>query len=131
MFDQEFTLPFPPSVNRYWRLGRGHFHVSPAGQLYRRKVKAACYQQKIKKVDGELKLVIDIYPPDKRRRDIDNICKAVLDCLEHAKIYDNDYQISELILRRSAEINNCLKLKLSANDPVIEEDKTCKLQSNI
>jgi crossover junction endodeoxyribonuclease RusA len=116
MHEQVFTLPYPPSVNRYWRHNRGHFHVSQEGQLYRRKVWEACLIQKITKCNGDLKLEIDIYPPDRRKRDIDNICKAVLDSLEHAKVYDNDYQIAELTLRRHAANDGFIKLTLSARE---------------
>lgn len=114
MLEQIFTLPYPPSVNRYWRHNRGITHISTEGRLYRRKVYDARLLQKVNKYTGELKLQIDIYPPDKRRRDIDNICKAVLDSLEHAGVYDSDYQISELILKRHAANDGFLKLKLSA-----------------
>ena len=116
MLEQEFTLPYPPSVNRYWRHNRGITHISAEGRLYRKKVHESKLIQKINKFTGELKLEIDIYPPDKRKRDIDNICKAVLDSLEHAGIYDNDYQIAELILRRHAANDGFLKLKLSAKE---------------
>jgi crossover junction endodeoxyribonuclease RusA len=114
MLKQEFTLPFPPSVNHYWRHNQGQFYVSKEGRLYRKRVYEECLIQRIKKVNGDLKLEIDIYPPDRRKRDIDNICKAVLDSLEHANVYDNDYQIAELILRRHAANDGFIKLKLSA-----------------
>jgi crossover junction endodeoxyribonuclease RusA len=39
---------------------------------------------------------IYIYPPDKRKRDIDGILKATLDSLQKAAVYDDDCQIKKL-----------------------------------
>jgi crossover junction endodeoxyribonuclease RusA len=43
---------------------------------------------------------MDAFPPDRRRRDLDNIQKPVLDALEHAAVYEDDSQIDLLITRR-------------------------------
>jgi crossover junction endodeoxyribonuclease RusA len=43
---------------------------------------------------------MDAFPPDHRRRDLDNIQKPVLDALEHAGVYEDDSQIDLLITRR-------------------------------
>jgi len=48
----------------------------------------------------KLKVKIWVYPPDKRRRDLDNICKCVLDSVQKAGIIDDDYNIDCLILER-------------------------------
>lgn len=49
---------------------------------------------------GPVKVTIHAWPPDRRRRDLDNILKATLDALEHAKIYENDSQVHDLRIRR-------------------------------
>ena len=38
-------------------------------------------------------------PPDRRRRDLDNLAKAVLDGM-NGVLYDDDSQIDNLIIRR-------------------------------
>jgi crossover junction endodeoxyribonuclease RusA len=43
---------------------------------------------------------MDAFPPDRRRRDLDNLQKPVLDALEHAGIYEDDSQIDLLLTRR-------------------------------
>jgi len=43
---------------------------------------------------------MDAFPPDRRRRDLDNIQKPVLDALEHAGVYEDDSQVDLLITRR-------------------------------
>jgi crossover junction endodeoxyribonuclease RusA len=41
-----------------------------------------------------------LYPPDNRKRDVDNILKPLLDALEHANVYENDSQIDKLCVTR-------------------------------
>jgi Holliday junction resolvase RusA-like endonuclease len=49
---------------------------------------------------GRIALAMDAFPPDRRRRDIDNIQKATLDALEHAGVYQDDSLIDMLFTRR-------------------------------
>jgi crossover junction endodeoxyribonuclease RusA len=42
---------------------------------------------------GPLMVNVDIFPPDKRRRDIDNCLKSLLDALQHGGAYLDDNQI--------------------------------------
>jgi crossover junction endodeoxyribonuclease RusA len=49
---------------------------------------------------GRIALAMDAFPPDRRRRDLDNIQKPVLDALQHAGIYEDDSQIDLLLTRR-------------------------------
>lgn len=92
----EFTLPYPPSVNHYWRHDRGQTHISAAGFAYRGKVLAVLRGTKM--VIGRIACTIDIYPPDRRRRDVDNICKCLLDAMNHAGCYPDDSDIKDLRL---------------------------------
>jgi crossover junction endodeoxyribonuclease RusA len=43
---------------------------------------------------------IVLKPPDRRRRDIDNTAKAILDALAGAGVYDDDCQIDRLTIER-------------------------------
>ena len=49
---------------------------------------------------GRIALAMDAFPPDRRRRDLDNLQKPVLDALQHAGVYEEDSQIDLLITRR-------------------------------
>lgn len=96
----DFDLPYPPSINHYYiRTARGVI-LGASGKAFRRDVCFILSQHKGLFADERLSLTINVYPPDKRRRDIDNICKATLDALEHAGLYDNDNQIDKLIINR-------------------------------
>ena len=96
------TLPFPPSVNTYWRSNRGRVHISNAGRAYRAAVIGAVIEQRPGAGFGgaRLSVVVEVFPPDKRRRDLDNVLKATLDALEHAGVYDDDGQIDRLVVER-------------------------------
>ncbi len=92
------NLPFPPSVNHYWRHDKGVFHVSKEGKAYRKIVAAACYR--LGHVEGSVNVEILAYPPDERTRDLDNLLKATLDSLAHAGVYGDDSQIDSLCIDR-------------------------------
>lgn len=94
-------LPWPPSVNTYWRHNRGRTHISKAGREYRQSVElAVLIAGGRRNMTGRLSLSMAATPPDKRKRDLDNICKGVLDSLAKSGVYEDDSQIDELIVRR-------------------------------
>ncbi len=97
----ELVLPYPPSVNHYWRHFRGRTLISRGGRAYRQQVMTQCQGMGGQPPrDGRLALAMDAFPPDRRRRDLDNIQKPVLDAMQHAGVYLDDSQIDLLITRR-------------------------------
>ncbi|HGM5043058.1 TPA: RusA family crossover junction endodeoxyribonuclease [Stenotrophomonas maltophilia] len=108
-------LPWPPSVNRYWRTFRGRMLISADGRTYRQAaVGAALAGDRFGA--AKVRVSIDAWLPDNRRRDVDNILKAPLDALCHAGIYDDDSQIVELSIRRAGldKANPRLEITLEA-----------------
>ena len=94
-------LPYPPSVNHYWRHNKGKFYISDAGKAFRKSVWAVvCQSRERKTLIGPLRVSVSFYPPDFRKRDIDNPGKALLDALQHAGVYGDDSQIVWLLLER-------------------------------
>lgn len=99
------TLPWPPSVNHYWRTvtrrGRPTVLLTPKGERYRVDVHAVILSTAVvRPIDGPMEIRVLLYPPDRRRRDIDNTQKALLDAMQHAGLYEDDYQISKLTIER-------------------------------
>lgn len=91
------TLPYPPSVNGYWRAVNGRQIISKRGREYRRAVVDAVALLPIDSpVSGSLAVTIWASMPDKRRRDLDNLLKSSLDALGHAGVYEDDSQIDDL-----------------------------------
>lgn len=101
------TLPFPPSVNRMWRTPRsgklaGRTMLSAEGRAYRQAVADEVIVQRVPRhmLKGRLGVAITAHPPDRRARDLDNLFKAPLDCLQHAGVIRNDSDIDELSINR-------------------------------
>jgi crossover junction endodeoxyribonuclease RusA len=96
------TLPYPPSVNHYWRRVGPRTLISREGRTFRKNVCALLGGGGPRKPPsgGRIALAMDAFPPDRRRRDLDNIQKPVLDALERAGIYEDDSQIDLLLTRR-------------------------------
>lgn len=100
------TLPWPPSANRYWRhpdKGRlkGRHLISEEGRRYRSQVVIEVITQRVKSLGKQsIRLHIDANPPDRRRRDLDNLLKSVQDALAHAGVLDDDSQIDDLRIVR-------------------------------
>lgn len=97
-----FNLPYPPSVNHYWRTVRGRMLISREGRQYRDKVALAAHCDNT--LDCRLSVTIAAFMPDRRKRDLDNITKAVLDAMTHAGVWQDDGLIDELaIIRKGVE----------------------------
>lgn len=99
------TLPWPPTVNTYWRhiaVGRQtRVLISKAGRRYRTRVQAAWLTSPRPKLTGRLAVEILAMMPDRRARDIDNIAKATLDALQHAGAFADDNQVDRLVIARA------------------------------
>jgi crossover junction endodeoxyribonuclease RusA len=100
----ELELPYPPTVNTYWRRKGRQVFITPRGQLFRESVWLIAKAKRIQPIAGRLSVELDMYPPDQRQRDIDNVCKAVLDALQHAGVYEDDGQIDRLLVQRRSII---------------------------
>ena len=106
---ETITLPYPPTVNTIWRhrviRGRAMVYMSKRGVEYRKEVADVIdelYGNDLLFGTARLSVSVRVYPPDKRRRDIDNICKGLFDSLAHASVFDDDEQIDKLSLSRCA-----------------------------
>lgn len=96
----EVELPYPPSVNHYWRMVGSRMLISREGRAFRQRVCPILAASGMKTLLGRLTVKIEVCPPDHRRRDIDNVQKAVLDALEKGGAYEDDSQIDLLITKR-------------------------------
>jgi crossover junction endodeoxyribonuclease RusA len=102
-------LPWPPSVNHYWRsipVGRRcRVVISRDGRAYRRAVNVAFAAARPSgwtgPLEGRLSARVNLHPPTRRAIDIDNRMKALLDAMEHAGVYRDDSQIDHLEIVRA------------------------------
>lgn len=115
----KLTLPFPPSVNSYWRAPNkgplaGRHLISASGRTFRSNAAAAVIEQlrRIPKpFSAELSVNVVLFPPNRARRDLDNYLKALFDALTHSNVWEDDSQIKHMevswgpvIAKGSAEI---------------------------
>jgi crossover junction endodeoxyribonuclease RusA len=100
----ELELPFPPSVNHLYRRVGFRTLISREGRRFRKTVCARLAALGVRRLKGPLRIEIEVYPPDRRRRDIDNVQKALLDALQHGGLYDDDSQIVKLDIEKLGRV---------------------------
>ena len=123
------TLPWPPSSNTYWRsLSKGPLAgrvlISEKGRAYRIAAGVAMFDQLrgYPKLSGRLAVTLAVNPPDRRRRDLDNMPKALLDALTHAQVILDDSQIDDLhIVRGPPTPGGCVVVSISVIRDLLEQ----------
>lgn len=102
----KLILPFPPSVNTYWRHpNKGAFSgkslISAAGRKFQSAACAAIVEQLRrlpKPTSAPASVEIVLFPPDNRIRDLDNYNKALFDALTHAGVWEDDSQVKRMLV---------------------------------
>lgn len=106
-YENKLTLPFPPTVNTYYRaINKGGFCrniLSAKGREYKAWVNS--YLDNQIPTDQHLMVQIKLYAPDNRKRDIDNYIKALLDSMT-GFIYLDDSQIDIIVICREEVIKD-------------------------
>jgi crossover junction endodeoxyribonuclease RusA len=108
-----FVLPLPPSVNAFWRTYKGRMLVSREGRAWKNLAEIAVAAQcRSRLLGGDVQVNIVAFLPD-RRRDLDNLIKPALDCLQGAA-YANDRQIVRLVAeKRYDKFNPRIEIELT------------------
>jgi crossover junction endodeoxyribonuclease RusA len=100
----DLELPYPPSINHYWRRVGPRTLISREGRRFRERVLAILAARGVRRMAGRLAVQVAVFPPDNRRRDIDNVQKALFDALEHGGAYHDDSQIVRLSIEKGDPI---------------------------
>ena len=118
-------LPWPPSMNTYWRhvpmrTRKGYVVrtlLSRKARIYRTKCMYSIVEQ-----CGQVKATINqpvavnlhLHSPTRRKFDVDNYLKAILDALTHARIWDDDSLVDELhIFRGKVKKDGCVVVDIA------------------
>ncbi len=94
----EINIPFPYATGNHYKsfnFKTKRVYVTKQAQAYRMAVKCEVLK-KSERFDGYVDVDMVIFPPDKRKRDIDNICKVVWDALTLAGLWKDDRMIRNL-----------------------------------
>ncbi len=79
----DLVLPYPPTVNTYWRRRGSTYFISEEGKRYRRAVALIVRQQRLKlSLSGRLAIKVIAEPPDKRRRDLRQYPESTAGCAD-------------------------------------------------
>ena len=98
-------LPYPPSVNSYWRANGHRRFISKEGVAFTREVDLIIKMSKVKSFEGKrLAISVVIHPRSKRKFDLDNTLKAILDALMKAGMYNDDSQIGYIEIARGEAV---------------------------
>ena len=102
MKEIHIELPFPPTVNSYYSKTQRGIYISKRGRVFRDTCAEWCNEQNAYGLLLSNRITLDVilYPPDKRRRDLDNYMKALLDSLTIAKVWIDDEQVDNLNIHR-------------------------------
>lgn len=97
---QSLTLPFPPSINHYWK-HRGRtagVYLSKEALAYREAVKHSIVATK--PLETRLSVSVKLHAPNRRKYDIDNRVKSLLDALTHSGAWLDDELIDHIQITR-------------------------------
>lgn len=92
----------PPSVNSCFRNYKGRVIKSKLYREFNQQMELYFTDKKYEILKGDIKVDIIFYKTTKRKYDIDNRLKALLDCIE-GKVFIDDCQISELTVRKHTD----------------------------
>mgnify|MGYP000904454084 CR=1 FL=1 len=99
MKSRRLLLPYPISANRYWRVYRGRVIQSRDAGLYKRDVAKLAKASGVEVIHGNVEVKVTLRPKMtksgveyKKRLDLDNCLKVVLDSL-NGVMYEDDSQI--------------------------------------
>ncbi len=96
------TLPYPPTVNHYWKVTRqGRVYRTKQGDLYREAVALIAQPAEPSQcISKPVRLWAQVWMPDNRRRDIDNLSKSLLDSLTFAGVWVDDCLVHDFRITR-------------------------------
>ena len=93
----KLEFPYPPSINHYYSYSHGRPVLTQDAKAFRHAVRKIIAGQRLKPFMGPVAIRIEMYPPDQRRRDCDNVQKAVLDAMQLGGLFWDDSQVVWLL----------------------------------
>lgn len=94
-----YTLPYPTSLNNIFVNGARGRYKSPAYKAWQDAAYAAILEQGRQRIKGKVAISIAVVKPDKRRRDIDNLTKPVLDALTTMQVIEDDSLVQRISIQ--------------------------------
>lgn len=122
----EFYLPFPPTVNNYYvKTQRGVF-ISQKGRKFRDQTAESIHMQLgAAELPANTKLLVEVilYPPDKRKRDLDNYMKPLLDAITQTGLWEDDSLVDQLFIYRGEPLTSGrVFVRISEAAPILPQN---------
>lgn len=99
-----FEFPYPPSVNTYYRANGNRRFITKKGMEFKGVVADEVSKLNLGTFTKGIEVFVTLFPPDKRRRDVDNPLKALLDAMQDAGVYEDDSLINRLTIEKRSVV---------------------------
>jgi len=116
---QEFTLinTVALSCNTLYRTYQGRILISKPGRRYKQQVTQALRDQRQAKqyqtITEPCAVDIQLRFKSRRKRDVDNALKPLLDCMEHAGVLENDHLIHRLTISKEHAETDSIRIVIN------------------
>lgn len=102
-----FTFPFPPSLNHCWGVVGKRRFLSANYKAFLNDVALVVAGTRLADptVDGYY-VTLRVAPPDRRKRDLDNVVKPVFDALTRCCVWSDDCYVNRLLVERAEPVKN-------------------------
>jgi crossover junction endodeoxyribonuclease RusA len=116
-------LPWPPTLNSNVRHSNGRHYATREYKAFQTIVWGCYYltPERPKFGSAPIKLTIHASPKDRRKRDLDNVIKPVLDSLTKAGVWDDDSQVADLRILRVIGKPGVVNVFIEELQPVVAE----------
>ena len=116
-------LPWPPTINSYYKMTRNmQRYLDPKVREFRQAV-LECIREQAPGLSLDEPLFMEVYmfPPDKRKRDLDNYMKGLLDALTEAELWTDDSLVDQLHLYRGEVVKlGSIRIEISEGGPIMK-----------
>lgn len=101
----EFYTEFPPSVNNYYVKTQRGVSISQKGKKFRAALAEHLFQQigSANMIDYPVMVEVILWPPDLRKRDVDNNMKSLLDAITQTGFWVDDCLVDQLFIYRGVK----------------------------
>ena len=116
-------VPFPPTINSYYKMTQaGQRYLDKSVRAFRETVAESINEQCPGLcLDCGLFMEVYLFMPDRRKRDVDNYMKGLLDALTEAGLWEDDSQVHQLHIYRGEVIKGGLvRIELSEAGPIMK-----------
>jgi len=86
----QYSFPLPPSVNALWRTGQARMYRSKRYLAWLEECDVVFASKTVPRINYPFAIEIALGRPSKRKMDIDNRIKAVLDMLQRVGVIEDD-----------------------------------------